>query len=183
MTIIDNAGARVEFGRRQCIVRVGTVSARASWRAIIVVATLLVGAAGIAVLAIGLGKYTVAPGDVIGVLFGHEHLVRPGGRPGMADAPHADGAADRRRTRGLGRDLPGVDPQCARQPRHHRRQLRRLHRGAGRHRRNRRRLLRRRGRRPGRRPAHRGRRLRPVLPERAGGLSAHRRRYRGQRGA
>ena len=70
MTIIDNDRARVEFGRRQCIVRVGAVSARASWRAIIVVATLLVGAAGIAVLAIGLGKYTVAPGDVIGVLLG-----------------------------------------------------------------------------------------------------------------
>jgi iron complex transport system permease protein len=70
VTIIENDVARVEFGRRQCIVRVGAVSARASWRAIIVVTAMLVGAVGIAVLAVGMGKYTVAPGDVIGVLLG-----------------------------------------------------------------------------------------------------------------
>ena len=69
MTITSTAD-RVEFGRRQCVVRVGTVSARASWRAIVVVAALLAGALVIAVLAIGIGKYTVAPGDVLGVLIG-----------------------------------------------------------------------------------------------------------------
>lgn len=64
----------VEFARKQCVVRVGTpfgpVSARASWRAIAVVSSLLVGAVILAVLAIGVGKYTVAPGDVLGVLLG-----------------------------------------------------------------------------------------------------------------
>ena len=60
----------VLFGRRQCIVRVGGMSARASWRAVVVVASLLAAAAVVGVVAIGLGKYTVAPGDVLGVLLG-----------------------------------------------------------------------------------------------------------------
>jgi iron complex transport system permease protein len=60
----------VDFGRRQCVIRVGGVSARTSWRAIVVVATLLIGALVIAVFAIGSGKYTVAPADVLGVLLG-----------------------------------------------------------------------------------------------------------------
>ncbi|WP_123024967.1 FecCD family ABC transporter permease [Mycolicibacterium stellerae] len=67
MTIVAN---RVEFGRRQCVVRVGSVSTRASWRAIVVVAALAAGALVLAVMAVGIGKYTVAPGDVLGVLVG-----------------------------------------------------------------------------------------------------------------
>jgi iron-siderophore transport system permease protein len=60
----------VEFGRRQCVIRVGTHSVRMSWRAVIVVASLLVGAFVVAVFAIGIGKYPVAPADVLGVLIG-----------------------------------------------------------------------------------------------------------------
>jgi iron complex transport system permease protein len=60
----------VTFARRQCVVRIGTVSLRASWRAIVAVSALLAGTLTIAVLAIGVGKYTVAPGDVVGVLLG-----------------------------------------------------------------------------------------------------------------
>lgn len=60
----------IEFGRRQCVVRIGTASARASWRAIIVVVALLAGAFAVAVFAIGIGKYAIAPADVLGVLFG-----------------------------------------------------------------------------------------------------------------
>ncbi|MDF2826175.1 MAG: Ferric enterobactin transporter, permease protein FepG, partial [Mycobacterium sp.] len=60
----------IEFGRRQCVVRVGTTSARASWRAIVVVSALLVGAFVVAVFAIGIGKYAIAPADVLGVLAG-----------------------------------------------------------------------------------------------------------------
>jgi len=70
VTITQNDTAGVTFGRRQCVIRIGNVSARASWRAIIVVAALLVGAFAIAVVAVGLGKYTVAPADVLGVLTG-----------------------------------------------------------------------------------------------------------------
>lgn len=65
-----SAPTPVDFGRRQCVVRVGGLSARASWRAILVVAGLLVVAVVVAVLAIGGGTYTVAPGDVLGVLLG-----------------------------------------------------------------------------------------------------------------
>jgi iron complex transport system permease protein len=69
--IITQTGtAAVTFGRRQCVIRIGNVSVRASWRAIIVVAALLVGAFVIAVVAVGVGKYTVAPADVLGVLTG-----------------------------------------------------------------------------------------------------------------
>jgi iron complex transport system permease protein len=70
MTITANRSGHVEFGRRECVVRIGTLSARASWRAIIVVASLLAGAVILAVLAIGIGTYAVAPGDVLGVLTG-----------------------------------------------------------------------------------------------------------------
>lgn len=70
MTITSNRSDHVEFGRRHCVVRVGNVSARASLRAITVVASLLAGTLVIAVLAIGIGKYTVAPGDVLGLLMG-----------------------------------------------------------------------------------------------------------------
>jgi iron complex transport system permease protein len=70
MTIIQNDTAGVTFGRRQCVIRIGGVSTRASWRAVIVVAALVVGAFVTAVIAVGLGKYTVAPADVLGVLTG-----------------------------------------------------------------------------------------------------------------
>jgi iron complex transport system permease protein len=70
MTISQSDAPPIQFGRRQCVIRVGLVSARASWRAVIVVASLLIGAAVIAVLAIGVGEYTIAPADVLGVLVG-----------------------------------------------------------------------------------------------------------------
>lgn len=60
----------VPFGRRQCVVRLGALSLRSSWRAVLVVAALLAGALVVAVLAIGAGKYPVAPMDVVGVLLG-----------------------------------------------------------------------------------------------------------------
>lgn len=60
----------VRFGRRQCVVRVGGLSARTSWRAVVVVCALLTGAVAIAVVAVGIGKYTVAPADMLGVLTG-----------------------------------------------------------------------------------------------------------------
>lgn len=68
MTVID-------FGKRQCVVRlslpiIGAVSARASWRAVAVVAGLLLGAATAAVLAIGIGKYSITATDVLRVLVG-----------------------------------------------------------------------------------------------------------------
>jgi len=64
------ASDRIEFGRRQCVVRVGSLSTRASWRAIVVVSALAGGALLVAMIAVGIGKYTVAPGDVLGVLVG-----------------------------------------------------------------------------------------------------------------
>lgn len=60
----------VRFGRRQCVLRVGGVSVRASWRAVITVAVLLAAAVVLAVVAIVFGKYHVAPADVVGVLVG-----------------------------------------------------------------------------------------------------------------
>ncbi len=60
----------VDFGRQQCIVRVGTMSVRASRRAVIVVAALMVAAVVVAVITVGIGKYTVAPMDVLRVLVG-----------------------------------------------------------------------------------------------------------------
>lgn len=60
----------IEFHRRQCVVRFGTVSMRLSWRAIVVVVGLLLSAVVLAILAIGIGKYAIAPADVLGVLFG-----------------------------------------------------------------------------------------------------------------
>ncbi|MGY4710746.1 FecCD family ABC transporter permease [Mycolicibacterium sp. CBM1] len=59
-----------DFGRRQCVVRLGAISARASWRAVAVVAALVAACAVIAVLAVGLGRYAVAPADVLRVLLG-----------------------------------------------------------------------------------------------------------------
>lgn len=70
MTITQKPTEQFAFGRRQCIVRVGNVSLRASWRAVIALGSLVAGALVVAVLAIGIGKYTVAPGDVLGVLLG-----------------------------------------------------------------------------------------------------------------
>lgn len=70
MTLPPNRADHIDFGRRQWVVRVGGMSARASWRAIVVVASLLVAGIVVAVAAIGIGKYTVAPGDVLGVLVG-----------------------------------------------------------------------------------------------------------------
>ena len=65
----------IDFGKRQCVVRaalplVGPVSVRASWRAVAVVAVLLVGAAVAAIVAIGIGKYSITPVDVLRVLAG-----------------------------------------------------------------------------------------------------------------
>jgi iron complex transport system permease protein len=60
----------LDFGRRQIVVRVGPLSARLSWRALLVVSALLVGALVIAVLAIGVGKYAITPADVLRVLAG-----------------------------------------------------------------------------------------------------------------
>ncbi|WP_422747132.1 FecCD family ABC transporter permease [Mycobacterium sp. WMMD1722] len=56
--------------RRHYVVRIGAVSLRASWRTTLVVGGLLTGAVVVAVLAIGIGRYTVAPADVVGVLMG-----------------------------------------------------------------------------------------------------------------
>ncbi|AKS31656.1 FecCD family ABC transporter permease [Mycolicibacterium goodii] len=60
----------IDFGKRQCVIRVGSVSARMSWRAVVAVAALLFGAVVAAVLAIGIGKYPITPLDVLRVLLG-----------------------------------------------------------------------------------------------------------------
>ena len=60
----------VHFGRRQCVVRMGGVAVRASWRAVVVVCALLAAAVVLAIVAIGFGKYHVAPADVLAVLSG-----------------------------------------------------------------------------------------------------------------
>ncbi|ANW64602.1 iron ABC transporter permease [Mycobacterium sp. djl-10] len=60
----------VAFARRQCVVRLGGASVRMSLRAVVVVGALLAGAAVLAVVAVGVGKYPVAPADVLGVLAG-----------------------------------------------------------------------------------------------------------------
>src|SRR3954452_23913415 len=70
MTIVENPSHQVEFGRRQLVFRIGSLSARASWRAVTVVASLLIAAVVVAVLTLGIGKFTVAPADVLGVLLG-----------------------------------------------------------------------------------------------------------------
>jgi iron complex transport system permease protein len=56
--------------RRQFVLRLGSLSARASWRTVAVVAALLAAGCALAVVAVGTGKYSVSPGDVIGVLLG-----------------------------------------------------------------------------------------------------------------
>ncbi|RZT15965.1 iron complex transport system permease protein [Mycobacterium sp. BK558] len=62
--------AHLDFGKRQCVVRVGRLSARASLRAVAIVTALMVAALACAVIAVGLGKYHVAPADVVAVLAG-----------------------------------------------------------------------------------------------------------------
>ncbi|AQA05656.1 iron ABC transporter permease [Mycobacterium sp. MS1601] len=61
----------VQFGNRQAVLRLGGLSLRLSWRALVVVAGLLAGALVLAVFAIGIGKYPVAPADVVSVLLGN----------------------------------------------------------------------------------------------------------------
>ncbi len=63
-------GERLDFGRPQYVVRAGGMSARASRRVILVVTALLAGIVVLGVFAVGIGKYDVAPGDVLGVLAG-----------------------------------------------------------------------------------------------------------------
>ncbi|MCP3811439.1 iron chelate uptake ABC transporter family permease subunit [Mycobacteriaceae bacterium Msp059] len=60
----------VEFGHRQVVLRSRGMSARASWRSILVVVSLLATAVVVSVIAIGFGKYTVAPLEVLKVLLG-----------------------------------------------------------------------------------------------------------------
>jgi iron complex transport system permease protein len=60
----------VQFGQRQCVVRIAGVAVRASRRAVIAVIALLVAAIVLAFVAVGFGKYHVAPADVLGVLVG-----------------------------------------------------------------------------------------------------------------
>ncbi|MBS1695720.1 MAG: iron chelate uptake ABC transporter family permease subunit [Actinobacteria bacterium] len=62
--------ARLDFGRPQFVVRTGGVSARMSRRAVLVVTALLAGIVVVGVFAVGIGKYAVAPDDVLGVLSG-----------------------------------------------------------------------------------------------------------------
>ncbi len=57
-------------GRPHITLSIGAVAVRASRRAVITVTLLLVAVAVTAVLAVGLGKYTVAPMDVLSVLTG-----------------------------------------------------------------------------------------------------------------
>jgi iron complex transport system permease protein len=61
---------RVDFGRAQCVVRVGAVSARASWRAIFVVMVLMLTSFVVAVIAVGVGTYPIALVDVLRALVG-----------------------------------------------------------------------------------------------------------------
>ncbi len=60
----------VEFGHRQVVLRCHGISARASWRSILVVVSLVATAVVVGVIAIGFGKYTVAPLEVVKVLLG-----------------------------------------------------------------------------------------------------------------
>ncbi|WP_273735735.1 FecCD family ABC transporter permease [Mycolicibacterium septicum] len=60
----------VEFGHRQVVLRSRGISARASWRSILVVVSLVATAVVVGVIAIGFGKYTVAPLEVLKVLLG-----------------------------------------------------------------------------------------------------------------
>jgi iron complex transport system permease protein len=60
----------IDFGRRQWTIRVGGCSARWSARSTVVVAGLTAGAVDVAILALGLGDYAVAPLDVVRVFTG-----------------------------------------------------------------------------------------------------------------
>jgi iron complex transport system permease protein len=63
----------VDFGRPQLVLRrEPTLALRASWRSIVVLSALGIGAAALAVLALGVGEYPVSPAEVIGVLTGRE---------------------------------------------------------------------------------------------------------------
>jgi iron complex transport system permease protein len=64
---------QIDFGHRQLIVRrEPALALRASWRSIIVVASLAVAAGVLAVFALGVGEYPVAPGQVIAILTGQD---------------------------------------------------------------------------------------------------------------
>src|SRR5690349_3913717 len=56
--------------RRQNVLRLGAVTVRTSRRAVITVTLMLAGVLLTALLAVGLGKYHVAPMDVVSVLAG-----------------------------------------------------------------------------------------------------------------
>jgi len=62
----------VRFGHRQVVVRAGGMSARASRRSVLFVAALTGAACVIGILAIGIGKYSVSPVDVVRVLVGSD---------------------------------------------------------------------------------------------------------------
>jgi iron complex transport system permease protein len=63
----------IDFGHRQLIVRrEPAVALRASWRSITVLSTLGAAALVLAVLALGVGQYPVAPGQVIAILVGQD---------------------------------------------------------------------------------------------------------------
>ena len=64
----------VDFGRRQLVVRREPwLALRASWRSVVVLSGLALGALVLAVLALGVGEYPVPPMDVIAVLTGHDY--------------------------------------------------------------------------------------------------------------
>jgi iron complex transport system permease protein len=63
MTAIGVAG-------RRCVIRLSGFSARASWRSVVAIGSLLAITCALGVVAVGTGTYGVAPGDVIGVLSG-----------------------------------------------------------------------------------------------------------------
>lgn len=63
----------VDFGRRQLIVRrEPAVALRAPWRSIVVLALLGATAAVLAVLALGVGEYSVPPAQVVDILLGRD---------------------------------------------------------------------------------------------------------------
>ncbi|BDX34935.1 iron-enterobactin transporter permease [Mycobacterium antarcticum] len=64
----------VDFGHRQLVLRrEPTVSLRVPWRSLAVLSILGSAALGLAVLALGVGQYDVAPGQVLSILLGRDH--------------------------------------------------------------------------------------------------------------
>lgn len=63
---------RVDFGRRVLTVRRGRVAVRLEWRSVIVCTVLALAAAGVAVLALMTGSYSLGPGQVVSALTGGE---------------------------------------------------------------------------------------------------------------